>query len=520
MPVAAPFFRARMRAPPPPRLPGLPGPAAARPHRAGRAGCDAARRRAPRGGVAVDRSAARVRAAGAVRRRRGLPPGHPARRAYPGRAGHRPGASAQRVGRARRGAGRLGRQRAHDVRHGPPRPARAAACRRRGQSLVVLACVAAALPVVQTMRYATVQADLVETLFTDNRTATAPRGHQRGGPVGRPRAGQHPAPRRRRRGQSRRRPHRLGDAAHHRHPDRTGGHVQPAAQHDVRPVPRGQPAARRVPGRLHRRRRRRQRHAQRGLRPGAGAGTRASSATRTTRAPTPSSRRSRAASGVAVDYYVLVNLLGFQQVVDAMGGVTVNVNEPVAINGDTDRGIPPDRLPRARPGPAPRRLPRAVVQPADAGAPTTTSGCCASAAWSTPSSTRPTRSPCSAATWTSPRPARRSCAPTSRGRCCRPSSTSGSRSRSTGSGSVAFVSSDRFFSGDPDYAWMQESVRRALATPGNSRPSGGATPSTTPRHCPASTPAAPATSSATVAAEPDPGESVDVRDSCEYQPVT
>ena len=45
--------------------------------------------------------------------------------------------------------------------------------------------------------------------------------------------------------------------------------------------------------------------------------------------------------GVPVDYYVLVNLLGFQQVVDAIGGVTVNVNEPVAINGNTDRGIPP-----------------------------------------------------------------------------------------------------------------------------------------------------------------------------------
>ena len=45
--------------------------------------------------------------------------------------------------------------------------------------------------------------------------------------------------------------------------------------------------------------------------------------------------------GVQVDYYVLVNLLGFQQIVDAMGGVTVNINEPVAIDGNTDRGIPP-----------------------------------------------------------------------------------------------------------------------------------------------------------------------------------
>jgi LCP family protein required for cell wall assembly len=45
--------------------------------------------------------------------------------------------------------------------------------------------------------------------------------------------------------------------------------------------------------------------------------------------------------GLPVDYYVMVNLLGFREVVDAIGGITVNVNEPVAIGGDTDRGVPP-----------------------------------------------------------------------------------------------------------------------------------------------------------------------------------
>ena len=45
--------------------------------------------------------------------------------------------------------------------------------------------------------------------------------------------------------------------------------------------------------------------------------------------------------GVPVDYYVLVNLEGFKTVVDAIGGITVNINEPVAINGNTDAGIPP-----------------------------------------------------------------------------------------------------------------------------------------------------------------------------------
>lgn len=45
--------------------------------------------------------------------------------------------------------------------------------------------------------------------------------------------------------------------------------------------------------------------------------------------------------GTNVDYYLLINLLGFQQLVDAIGGVTVNINEPIAINGNTDAGIPP-----------------------------------------------------------------------------------------------------------------------------------------------------------------------------------
>jgi LCP family protein required for cell wall assembly len=45
--------------------------------------------------------------------------------------------------------------------------------------------------------------------------------------------------------------------------------------------------------------------------------------------------------GIPIHYYVLVNLAGFREIVDALGGVTVNVNEPVAINGNTDAGIPP-----------------------------------------------------------------------------------------------------------------------------------------------------------------------------------
>jgi polyisoprenyl-teichoic acid--peptidoglycan teichoic acid transferase len=47
------------------------------------------------------------------------------------------------------------------------------------------------------------------------------------------------------------------------------------------------------------------------------------------------------ATGIPVDYYVLVDFAGFRELVDAVGGVTLNVNVPVAINGQTDAGVPP-----------------------------------------------------------------------------------------------------------------------------------------------------------------------------------
>ena len=46
--------------------------------------------------------------------------------------------------------------------------------------------------------------------------------------------------------------------------------------------------------------------------------------------------------GVAVDYYVLVNLAGFEKIVDAIGGVTVNLNQPIPVGGNHDLGRPPD----------------------------------------------------------------------------------------------------------------------------------------------------------------------------------
>lgn len=48
------------------------------------------------------------------------------------------------------------------------------------------------------------------------------------------------------------------------------------------------------------------------------------------------------ALGLDIDYFVLVNLDGFSRLVDALGGITVNVNYWVPINGDPGTGQLPD----------------------------------------------------------------------------------------------------------------------------------------------------------------------------------
>jgi LCP family protein required for cell wall assembly len=48
------------------------------------------------------------------------------------------------------------------------------------------------------------------------------------------------------------------------------------------------------------------------------------------------------ALGLTIDYYVLVNLDGFSQLIDALGGITVNVNYYVPIGGEPTKKILPD----------------------------------------------------------------------------------------------------------------------------------------------------------------------------------
>jgi LCP family protein required for cell wall assembly len=48
------------------------------------------------------------------------------------------------------------------------------------------------------------------------------------------------------------------------------------------------------------------------------------------------------ALGLTIDYYVLVNLDGFKELVNALGGITVNVNYWVPIGGSESEGVLPD----------------------------------------------------------------------------------------------------------------------------------------------------------------------------------
>lgn len=49
------------------------------------------------------------------------------------------------------------------------------------------------------------------------------------------------------------------------------------------------------------------------------------------------------AVGLKLHYYVQVNLAGFAQLVEALGGITVNINYKVPVGGNDDKKIPPSR---------------------------------------------------------------------------------------------------------------------------------------------------------------------------------
>lgn len=55
------------------------------------------------------------------------------------------------------------------------------------------------------------------------------------------------------------------------------------------------------------------------------------------------------ATGLDIDYFVEINLAGFEKMINALGGITVNINTYIPIGGNTDLGIAPTEF--LEPGP-------------------------------------------------------------------------------------------------------------------------------------------------------------------------
>lgn len=212
---------------------------------------------------------------------------------------------------------------------------------------------------------------------------------------------------------------------------------------------------------------------------------------------------------VPVDYYVLVNLQGFREIVDAMGGVTVNINEPIPVGGNTDLGIAPDRY--LQPGPD-RRLDGFDALWFSRGR------------YGSDDYQRMERQRCMIdAIIDEAKPLnllRRYQGLAAAGkRIIRTDIPSkllpafvdlAMQIKDARVTSVVFRSSEAFFPGDPDFAWMQQVVRKALRPPadrprqpGEGRPSATADP----------TPGAPTEEPAA-----DPGTAVEAKDTCGYHP--
>ncbi|WP_182524212.1 LCP family protein [Nocardioides dongkuii] len=211
--------------------------------------------------------------------------------------------------------------------------------------------------------------------------------------------------------------------------------------------------------------------------------------------------------GVPVDYYVLVNLKGFEEVVDAMGGITVNVNEPVAINGDTDAGIPPTGY--IDPGPDQHLDGFHALW-------------FARGRWGSDDYERMERQRCTIdAIIEAADPAnliRRYQALAAAGKEIVYSDIPldlvpafvelALKVKNAQVRSVVFRASEEFFSGDPDFAWVQDRVADAIDPPKRrDRPTDPdpADPDPTPTD-PSEPP------------EPEPGAAVDAEDSCAYDP--
>jgi LCP family protein required for cell wall assembly len=205
--------------------------------------------------------------------------------------------------------------------------------------------------------------------------------------------------------------------------------------------------------------------------------------------------------GVPVDYYVLVNLMGFRQIVDAMGGVTVNINQPIPIGGNTDLHVLPDGY--LEPGPHQRldgfkalwftrgRYGSTDYQRMDR------QRCMIGAIIDEAKPLNLLRRYQQLAA------AGKQIVRTDIPSVLLPAFVDlGTKMKGAPVQSVVFKTSDKFFSGDPDFAWMHEVARKALHPHHR-------------KHAPAaSSPSSPSSSPSV-----DPGAPENPKDTCAYDPT-
>ena len=213
--------------------------------------------------------------------------------------------------------------------------------------------------------------------------------------------------------------------------------------------------------------------------------------------------------GIPVDYYALVNLGGFKQLVDAMGGVSVDINEYVAVQGDQSAGIPPEEW--LEPGPDQHLDGYHALW-------------FARGRYGSSDYSRMLRQRCLIGDiideanpvtllrrYQALAKAGKAIVETDIPARLLPAFVElGLRAKDGDTRSVAFISSREFFSGDPDFDWMREKVQRALDPPAR-RPD--RTPTPTPSETPGPTPPTPTET-------PGDGEGAAVRvdDTCGYDP--
>ena len=221
-----------------------------------------------------------------------------------------------------------------------------------------------------------------------------------------------------------------------------------------------------------------------------------------------------AITGLEIDQSVVINLKGFRALVDAMGGVDVNVQERVCVECRTGTWAG-SSSPATRRSGSSRACSTSTAggpcgTPARGRAATTSAGCGGSAASPVRSSSRPTRSRCCAATPSSPRSSRTTSASTSRRPSSRPGSSSCCASRRATRSGRCPLTSKVVEPGNPDFAKIRSLVKKALKP----RPAATASASASATPSPTETPSEDTSGTPSPTPTPDDAAAADLSATC------